>query len=253
MSLTMIRFGSLINSLRTVARPTLIPIKHISYSTIKYNNKLINQVYPINKEEITEKDVDDWLLALKRLRDGHSPDNETEVYIKELTETEDHLKQEFIPNEQQILEQEKFLTTQVPIETIPVVDQLVNLIMRDGKKSKARRIVSRALYIVYLRLRKDPVVVLKDTLEQLSPLLATKTEKTGTAKNRIVPYPLSEKQRYRYAFLWMLDSASKKKSSDYSVRLAEEIINSYEGKSSGYEKRAQMHKTATAQRAYVRL
>lgn len=214
---------------------------------------LTSQVFPIEKTNITEQDVDDWLKALQRLKNGHSPDNETEIYLNQLTQPEEHLKQEFTPTPEQLEQQEKFAQTKVPLQSIPEVEILINLIMRDGKKSKARKIVSRALYLVYLKLRQDPVVVLKDTLEKLAPLLATKVEKTGNAKNKVVPYPLKERQRYRYAILWILDGATKKKSSDYSVRLAEEIISAYEGKSAGYEKKAQMHKVAIAQRAYVRI
>lgn len=214
---------------------------------------LTAQIYPIDKDQITEQDVDEWITALQRLKNGNLPNDSTEMYLSQLTETEEHLKEQFTPDEEQLAEQERFSTTKLPLQTLPVVDNLVNLIMRDGKKSQARKIVSRALYIVYLKLRKDPVLVLQETLEQLAPLMATKSEKTGTAKNRIVPYPLKERQRLRYAILWILEGAAKKQSRDYSVRLAEEIVSAYEGKSSGYEKKAQMHKAAITQRAYVKL
>lgn len=214
---------------------------------------LTAKVFPFNQESILEEDVDNWLSAIQRLKNGHAPETAAEIYIDELTRPAEYLQPDTELTEDQIAEQEKFQTTKIPLLSDPVVDNLTNLIMRHGKKSKARKIVSRALYIVFLKLRQDPVIVLRDTLESLAPLLDTKVLKTGTAKNKVVPFPLTQRKRYRYAILWILDAAEKKKSPDYSVRLAEEIIAAYEGKSSGYEKRVQMHKTAIAQRAYVRL
>ena len=76
---------------------------------------------------------------------------------------------------------------------------------------------------------------------------------TGVAKKRVVPIPLNEKQRNRFAIKWILEASNSRKSNDFSVRLAEEIINAYQGKSSGYDKKAQMHKQATQQRAYINL
>lgn len=249
--------------IRIAARATQrfnIPRVSLAFNSVRYNSSvdlkkygLTPQVFPINKETITEEDVDEWLASIRRLKNGHSPENATEMYLDQLAKPEQYLVQEFIPSEEQVEEKERFDNTKIPLLTIPVVDNLVNLIMRHGKKSKAKKIVSRALYIIYLKLRKDPVVILHETLEKLAPLMATKVEKTGNAKNKVVPYPLKQRQRYRYAILWILDGATKKKSSDYSVRLAEEIISAYEGKSSGYEKKAQMHKLAIAQRAYVKI
>ena len=135
----------------------------------------------------------------------------------------------------------------------PTVDNLTNLIMRHGKKAKAQKVVSRALYIVQLKLRKDPIEVLRETLDKLGPLVNTKTMSTGVAKKRVVPIPLNEKQRNRFAIKWILEASNSRKSNDFSVRLAEEIINAYQGKSSGYDKKAQMHKQATQQRAYINL
>lgn len=245
---------SLGRTLRSNAYPAKMLLRF--NSTVKDSVKspnLTSQVFPIDKENITEQDVDEWLKSLERLKQGNSPDNESEMYISQLTEPKQQLQEKFVPSQEQLDEISAFKDTQIPLKANPIVENLVHLIMRDGKKSKAQKIVSRALYIVYLKLRQDPIVILKETLDKLGPLLATKVEKTGTAKNKVVPYPLNEKQRNRYAILWILDGASKKKSSDFSVRLAEELISAYEGKSSGYDKKAQMHKSAIAQRAYIKL
>lgn len=211
------------------------------------------QIFRPDRDHITESDVDEWLKAVRTLREGsRPPETETELYLQEFLQPEHYVKDEFVPTQEQLAEVEAFKDEPVPIKTDPTVEHLVNMIMRHGKKSKARKMVSRAFYIVQMQLRKDPVQVLYETLDKMGPLLDTRTEKTGFAKNRVVPFPLSKRIRDRKAIEWILQGTESKKSPSFSVRLAEELINAYEGRSSGYEKKAQMHKNAIAQRAYVK-
>ncbi|CAK7895867.1 37S ribosomal protein S7, mitochondrial [[Candida] anglica] len=218
----------------------------------KFN--LLTQIYPINNDTVTEEDVDEWLKAVKKLKANNNTtvDTAEEVYLQELTKVEPYLEETFEPTEEQVQQVEEMNKAPIPLYTHPIVENVVCLMMRDGKKSRAQKIVARALYMIALKTRKDPVQILTETLDKLGPLMATRTEKTGTAKNKLVPYPLNQRQRNRYAILWIFDGAKKKKSKDYSVRLAEEILSAYEGKSSGYDRKAQMHKAAIAQRAFIR-
>lgn len=221
------------------------------------SHNLFTQIYPISKEEITESDVDEWLLAVKKLKSSNNQNATTpeEVYLQELTQQSPQtlLSDEFEPTEVQQAEADALKGVALPLFQHPAIDNFVGLLMKDGKRSKYQKILNRALYLVYLKKRQDPVEILVETLDKLGPLMATRTEKTGFAKNRIVPYPLNQRQRNRYAIKWILEGASKKKSSDYSVRLAEEILATHEGKSAGYDKKAQMHRTAILQRSYVSL
>lgn len=222
----------------------------------KDNFSLLTQIYPINKESVNESDIDEWLSAVKKLKRNNSRNVETpeEVYLQTLTQQpETFLNESFEPTEEQLAQVELINGEPVPLFNHPIIENFVCLMMKDGKKSKYQKILNRALYIIYLKKRQDPVQLLSETLDKLGPLMASRTEKTGTAKNRLVPYPLNQRQRNRYAIKWILDGATKKKSSDYSVRLAEEIMSAHEGKSSGYERKAQMHKAAIQQRAYIKL
>lgn len=68
-----------------------------------------------------------------------------------------------------------------------------------------------------------------------------------------IPVPLSLRQRRRTAIMWVLDSALKKKSRGsgptmFAQRFADEIISVVEGKSSVWDKRAMVHKSATSAR-----
>ncbi|KAK7680063.1 hypothetical protein QCA50_016788 [Cerrena zonata] len=194
---------------------------------------LAAQVYPIDQEAITEEDVDSWLQAVHELKTGKTnAETKQEIYLQQLVNPEPFLKEEtqFVPTQEQLAEVASFESIKVPLLSDPLVDNMVNLIMRH-----------------------DPLEVLYETIDKLAPLTDTKTQKTGTAKNKTVPYPLTTRQRNKYAIVWILEGARNKKSPTLSVRLAEEILSAYDGKSAGYAKKAQMHKLAVSQRATVRI
>ena len=157
------------------------------------------------------------------------------------------------PSEQQKQEAEEILDLPLPSHKDEVLELCVNLIMKNGKKDQARKFVNRALYLIYLKTRSNPVDILKSALDTAAPLVITKTVKTGFAKNFIVPVPLTSRQRNRMAFLWILDSSDSRASNDFSVRLAEEILNVNEGNSRIMEKKALSHKLAIANRSYLRI
>ncbi|KAG7660925.1 uncharacterized protein J8A68_005600 [[Candida] subhashii] len=212
---------------------------------------LTAQLFPMNKDTISEQDLDNWIAAVQSLKKGKPVETSEQVYIKELTKTERFVEEKYEPTAEQLEEAAAYDNKQVPLLSDPDVDNLVNLVMRHGQKGAARKIVARAFYIVQLKTREDPVKIWKETLDKLAPLVKTRSMATKVAKSRVVPIPLSERQRHRYAITWILDASANKKSPDMAVRLAEEIISAWNGKSSGYDKKAQMHKTATQQRSYI--
>lgn len=242
----------MLRSTLSLARAQGLRCTRVFYSTKPVS--LTAQVLPLEKELVLEADVDEWLAAVEKLKKGKGVQVETptEVYLSQMTHPESFLEQDFEPTEAQLAEVAEYEGTAIPAREDPVVKALTNMLMRDGRKAKAEKVVQRALYMVYLRTRQNPVQLLTTTLDKLAPVVTTRVEKTGFAKNKVVPVPLTKKQRNRMAITWILDGASKKKSNDGAVRLAEEIVAAYEGKLLGYEKLAQMHRTAMQQRAYIK-
>ncbi|KAM9886090.1 hypothetical protein OXX69_013867, partial [Metschnikowia pulcherrima] len=81
------------------------------------------------------------------------------------------------PTKEQLAEVEKYSNKAVPLPNDPVIENFTNLIMRDGKKERAQIKLSKALYMVYLKTRRDPVEVLYETLDKLGPLFQLKVKK----------------------------------------------------------------------------
>ncbi|KAF6803810.1 37S ribosomal protein S7, mitochondrial [Colletotrichum sojae] len=158
----------------------------------------------------------------------------------------------------------------------PVLDQLTNLMMRDGKKSLAQR--NMAMVLNFLRtspppiinprypllpgapppvhLPLNPVLYLTLAVDSVAPLVKINRIPGGAGGGRPLelPHPLRLRQRRRTAFMWILDVVNKKPSkgsgrTQFAHRLSEEIIAVVEGRSSVWDKRLALHKQGTATRA----
>lgn len=226
--------------LQRLLKPAWAPLRSVS---------LAARILPPATKNVTEKDLDEWIAAVDTL--GAQPETQKQHYLEQLTNPAPFLEKGFVPTEQQQQEHDAVAEKEVHLLSEPVVDNLVNVIMRHGKKSPARRHVLRALYLVQLKTRQDPVKILAETLDKLGPLFDTETLYGALSRGTILPYPLRQRQRNRYAIVWILEAAKKRRLSDFAVRLAEELLAAHEGKLLGYDKRAQMHRLAMQNRANV--
>ncbi|SMN21031.1 similar to Saccharomyces cerevisiae YJR113C RSM7 Mitochondrial ribosomal protein of the small subunit, has similarity to E. coli S7 ribosomal protein [Maudiozyma saulgeensis] len=211
---------------------------------------------------MTDEEVDKWLESIQDLRSqfkqsGFNPELDLappgKGKLDLLKESNQINSKTFKPTELQLNEWESLKGVPLPKRQDPVLQQITNIIMRDGKKQIAERFISRALYLVFLQTRKDPIELLKNSLDELAPLMIVKTFNTGIAKASIIPVPLSKRQRTRIAWKWVIDASKNRASSDFAVRLAEEIVAVSKGLGSAFDRRDQIHKTAIAHRSYIKL
>ncbi|KAG0285123.1 hypothetical protein BGZ96_010554 [Linnemannia gamsii] len=135
----------------------------------------------------------------------------------------------------------------------PILSQLVNTIMKDGKKARAQRFVADALLEIRSRTQSDPYHVILDALELASPILKLTAIKKGS-KVLQVPTPMTERQRRRKAIVWILEASDKRKGEkQLKDRLASEFLAVVNGNSGALVKKNQLHKMALANRANASL
>lgn len=106
-----------------------------------------------------------------------------------------------------------------------------------------------------IELPLNPITYLTVAIDSVAPLMRIRNQKgaAGGGAALQIPVPLSQRQRRRTAIMWILDAVSKKKSRGsgpgmFAQRFADEIVNVVEGKSGVWERRAMVHKLATAAR-----
>lgn len=131
-----------------------------------------------------------------------------------------------------------------------VVSQLVNTLMRDGKKARAQRLISDSMKHLSKKIstEADPYTVLREAIETASPLLKLSSTKKGS-KVVHVPTALRDRQRRRRAIVWMLDASKKRGEKSFEERFAAEVYDVSQGTSSVLQKKQQVHKQALANRA----
>ncbi|CCF59116.1 hypothetical protein KAFR_0G00830 [Kazachstania africana CBS 2517] len=224
----------------------------------------ISQKQDSSLKSMSDEEVDQWLRSIEELKEefklnGNSlesslaPPGKGKVDLVKETEKLREDLMGFKPTEAQIEEFNSLRDKPIPLREDPILKHITNMIMRHGKKEKAEKILSRALYLVFIQTRKDPIDILKKALDDLGPLMITKTFNTGVAKAAVIPVPLTQRQRNRIAWKWIVEGANQRASSDFAVRLGEELVSVFEGIGSGFDKRDQLHKTAIAHRAYIKL
>ncbi|MFP4352177.1 MAG: 30S ribosomal protein S7 [Puniceicoccaceae bacterium] len=134
-----------------------------------------------------------------------------------------------------------------------LVSQLINMVMSQGKKSLAQRIVYSAFERASEKLEKgDPVDLLLGALENARPKLEVKSRRVGGATYQ-VPVELSFERQQGLALRWMVTAARARKGISMGEALAGEIVDAYNGTGGVVRKKEETHRMAQANRAFAHL
>lgn len=121
--------------------------------------------------------------------------------------------------------------------------------MVSGKKSVAERIVYGALDLVEERLKKSPVDVFEEALDNVAPLVEVKSRRVGGATYQ-VPVEVRPSRRTALAMRWLVDYARSRGEKSMPQRLAGELIDAVQGKGGAVKKREDVHRMAEANKAF---
>jgi small subunit ribosomal protein S7 len=117
------------------------------------------------------------------------------------------------------------------------------------KKSVAERIVYGALDLVEERLKKSPVDVFEEALDNVAPLVEVKSRRVGGATYQ-VPVEVRPSRRTALAMRWLVDYARSRGEKSMPQRLAGELIDAVQGKGGAVKKREDVHRMAEANKAF---
>ncbi|MBI2870134.1 MAG: 30S ribosomal protein S7 [Candidatus Omnitrophica bacterium] len=136
-----------------------------------------------------------------------------------------------------------------PIYHSVLVTRFVNVIMIQGKKSKAERIVYKAIQGAAKKVNKEPLEVLQQAVDHARPLLEVKSRRVGGATYQ-VPIDVREDRGVSLALRWMRDFARAKKGRPMEEKLANELADAFGRTGAAVKKREDVHKMAEANRAF---
>lgn len=127
--------------------------------------------------------------------------------------------------------------------------KFINMLMVDGKKSVAERIVYGALDRVAERMEGEPLDTLERALDNVKPAVEVKSRRVGGATYQ-VPVEVRPQRRSSLAMRWMIDAARKRSEKSMQLRLAGEIREAAERRGSAVKKREDTHRMAEANKAF---
>ncbi|MDA7968411.1 MAG: 30S ribosomal protein S7, partial [Gammaproteobacteria bacterium] len=129
------------------------------------------------------------------------------------------------------------------------VAKFINIMMHNGKKSIAEKILYDALDIIKERGKNEPLGVFNDALEKVSPGVEVKSRRVGGATYQ-VPVEVRPNRQLALAMRWLVEAARKRGEKSMTARLAGELIDASEERGSAFKRREDVHKMAEANRAF---
>ena len=137
-----------------------------------------------------------------------------------------------------------------PVYQNPLVTQLINKILLNGKKTTAERIVYDALEQISQKTANDPVITLKKAVENVRPLLEVKSRRVGGASYQ-VPIEVKPQRGTTLAMRWLVNFSRQRRENSMSERLVAEIMDASTGGGASVKRREDMHKMAEANKAFA--
>jgi len=130
------------------------------------------------------------------------------------------------------------------------VAKFVNVLMNQGKKSVAERIIYGAFNQIVTKTGKDPLEVFTMALSNVRPVVEVKSRRVGGA-NYQVPVEVRSVRRSALAMRWLKDAARKRGEKSMGFRLAGELLDAAEGRGGAMKKRDEVHRMAEANKAFA--
>ncbi len=137
-----------------------------------------------------------------------------------------------------------------PIYQSQLVTQLINKILLHGKRSTAERIVYSALEQCRRKTGNDPVTTLKRAIENVKPVLETKSRRVGGATYQ-VPIEVRPGRSMTLALRWLTNFSRTRREKTMADRLAGEILDASNGAGAAVKRREDTHKMAEANKAFA--
>jgi small subunit ribosomal protein S7 len=137
-----------------------------------------------------------------------------------------------------------------PVYSSPLVTQLVNKVLVDGKKSIAERIVYAAMEGCREKTGTDPVVTLKRALDNVKPALEVRSRRVGGATYQ-VPVEVRPVRQTTLGLRWLVTFAKQRREKTMVERLQNELLDASNGLGAAVKRREDIHKMAESNKAFA--
>ncbi|UCC41386.1 MAG: 30S ribosomal protein S7 [Candidatus Aminicenantes bacterium] len=137
-----------------------------------------------------------------------------------------------------------------PFYNSTIVSKFINTCMKRGKKSLAEKIVYGAMEQVKQKSKENPLKVVEKAVENVRPLLETKSRRVGGATYQ-VPIEVPLHRSTSLGVRWLIKYAGERGGKSMTEKLAAEIVDAVNNRGGAVKKREDTHKMAEANRAFA--
>lgn len=131
-----------------------------------------------------------------------------------------------------------------------ILAKFINVLMLDGKKSVAEKIVYDALDVASNKSTKEHLDIFEVALDNVRPSVEVKSRRVGGSTYQ-VPVEVRPVRRNTLAMRWLIEAARKRGEKSMAYRLAGELLDAAENKGSAVKKREDVHRMAEANKAFA--
>ena len=131
-----------------------------------------------------------------------------------------------------------------------ILAKFINVLMLDGKKSVAEKIVYNALEVAAEKSSKEHLDIFEVALDNVRPTVEVKSRRVGGSTYQ-VPVEVRQVRRNTLAMRWLIEAARKRGEKSMAYRLAGELLDAAENKGSAVKKREDVHRMAEANKAFA--
>ncbi len=132
----------------------------------------------------------------------------------------------------------------------PLVTQVINKVMLEGKKGVAESLVHDALELVGTRTGRPPVEVLEQAVKTVTPVLEVKSRRVGGA-NYQVPVEVPQRRARTLAVRWLVQFARGRREKGMQEKLAGEILDALNQQGGAFKKKDDIYRMAQANKAFA--
>lgn len=137
-----------------------------------------------------------------------------------------------------------------PVHRNRLVQQVINKVMLDGKKSVSEKIVYDALAILGERTGKNPVEQLETGIKALTPVLEVRSRRVGGATYQ-VPVEVPAARARTLAVRWLVQFARQRREKTMAQRLAHELLDAQQQQGAAYKRKDDIYRMAQANKAFA--
>ncbi|QDU85798.1 30S ribosomal protein S7 [Planctomycetes bacterium Pla163] len=128
--------------------------------------------------------------------------------------------------------------------------KIINKLMLSGKKTTAQKAFYEALDLAAKKLEvDDQVEIFTKAIDNVRPSVEVRSKRVGGA-NYQVPREVRRNRQQSLAIRWLIDNTRKKKGKPMAIRLADELVDAYNGTGASVSQKETVHKMAEANKAY---